>query len=541
MQSASVNQNRIWNTAVYVRISEAEKDKSESDSISNQKSYIQKFIDKDESLNVYKVYCDDGYSGGNFERPAFKQMISDINRKIIDCVIVKDLSRFGREHIKTNYYMEIYFPSNNVRFISLGENIDSYANPKRMESIDIPFTNLINDHYLTQVSISTKSSLQIKQKEGKFVGSLAPYGYSKSPQDKHKLIIDEEVKDIVIKIFADYTQGSTLSGISKDLNASNILSPGAYRAKKAGKEKAGKWNSSIIRNILDQHIYTGDMVQGRTYSPNHKVKKRIPQPKDKWIIVKDTHEAIVSKETFDKAQDILNRNVKPVRQIMEQAKPSILAGYVYCGSCGGKMIRNTALCNNKKVYRLLCSTYKNKGKKYCSSHYIKEDKLIDTLLTTINLYANVALDKNFIHKLEEKRRQDNISSFFGNKLKKAQKELEDIKMIREGLYWDYKINLITETEYSDMKISFEKQYNDLLKQITSINKSIELEKTKKLPISETIEYLKKHNEFKELTRDKVIKLIDRVIIEDSNKIKIIFNFEDIFKDYAEKVATKKNG
>ena len=296
MQTASANNpQRIWNTAVYVRISEAERDKSESDSIANQKKYIQKFIDKDSTLNLYEVYCDDGYSGGNFDRPAFEKLISDIDKKIIDCVIVKDLSRFGREHIKTNYYMEIYFPSNNVRFISLGENIGSYLNPKRMGSIDIPFTNLINDHYLTQVSISTKSSLQIKQKEGKFVGSLAPYGYLKAPYDKHKLIIDTEVKYTVVKIFSEYIEGSALSEIAKSLNNSQILSPGAYRARKSGKTIISKWNSAAVRNILDQPIYTGNMVQGRTFSPNHKVKKRIPQPEDKWIIVKNTHEAIISK------------------------------------------------------------------------------------------------------------------------------------------------------------------------------------------------------------------------------------------------------
>ena len=542
MQTASVNNpQRIWNTAVYVRISEAEKDKSESDSISNQKNYIQKFIKKDNTFNLYEIYCDDGYSGGNFHRPAFQKLISDIDRKIIDCVIVKDLSRFGREHIKTNYYMEIYFPSNNVRFISLGENIDSYANPKRMESIDIPFTNLINDHYLTQVSISTKSSLQIKQKEGKFVGALAPYGYLKAPYDKHKLIIDGEVKDIVIKIFNDYIKGSTLSGIAKGLNVNQILSPGAYRAKKSGKTIYSSWKSNAIHNILDQPIYTGDMVQGRTYSPNHKVKKRIPQPKDKWIIVKNTHEAIISREIYDKAQDILSRDIKPVRQKCEEIKPSILAGYVYCSDCGGKMIRSLAVSNGKKIYRFVCSTYKNKGKDFCSSHYIQEDKLTGLLFETINLYTRIAVDDAFIKRAEEIHRKNNVSSFFIIKLKKVKKELEEVKMIRQGLYKDYKLNMISASEYTDMKAGFEMQYNDLLKQIASLSKSIELEKTKKLPINETLEYLKEHGTFKELTRDMVIKLVDRIIISNDNKIKIIYNFEDIFKDYAENVATSQKG
>ena len=540
MQTASVNNpQRVWNTAVYVRISEAEKDKSESDSIANQKKYIQKFMEKDNAFNLYEIYCDDGYSGGNFDRPAFQKLISDIDKKIVDCLIVKDLSRFGREHIKANYYMEIYFPSNKVRFISLGENIDSYANPKRMESIDIPFTNLINDHYLTQVSISTKSSLQIKQKEGKFVGALAPYGYLKSPYDKHKLIIDEEVKDIVGKIFDDYIKGSTLSGIAKDLNDNNILSPGAYRANKSGKKIISKWNSAAVRNILDQPIYTGDMVQGRTYSPNHKVKKQIPQPKEKWIIVKNTHEAIISRKIYDKAQDILSRNIKPVRQICEIIKPSILAGYVYCADCGGKMIRSSAVANGKKIYRFVCSTYKNKGRKYCSSHYIQEDKLIELLFETISLYTRIAVDEAFVKRAEEMHRKGNVSSFFAVKLKKAQKELEEVKMIRQGLYKDYKLNMISASEYADMKTGFEQQYNDLLKQIASLSKSIELEKNKKLPSNETLEYLKEHGTFKELTRDMVIKLVDRIIIGDKNEIKIIFIFEDIFKDYTENIATSQ--
>ena len=538
MQTASVNSpQRIWNTAVYVRISEAEREKSESDSIANQKKYIQKFMGKDNALNLYEIYCDDGHSGGNFNRPAFKKLISDIEKKIIDCVIVKDLSRFGREHIKTNHYLEIYFPSNKVRFISLGENIDSYANPKRMESIDIPFTNLINDHYLTQVSISTKSSLQIKQKEGKFVGALAPYGYLKASYNKHKLIIDEEVKDVVCKIFNDYTKGSTLLEIAKSLNASNISSPGEYRAKKSGKAISSKWKSSTVRNILCQPIYTGDMVQGKTFAPNHKVKKRIPQPKEKWIIVKNTHEAIIFKGTYSKAQDILSRDIKPTRQKCEEIRPSILAGYIYCDDCGGKMIRNSAVCNGKRIYRFLCSTYKNKGSRFCSSHYVQEDKLIELLFEIISLYTKIAVDETFIERAKEMYRKNNLSSFFMVKLKKVEKELEEVKMIRQGLYKDYKLNMISSSEYTDMKTGFEIQYNDLLKLIASLSKSIELEKTKKLPINEAIEYLKEHGMFKELTRNMVIKLVDRIIIGDKNEIKIIFNFENIFKDYAKNIAT----
>jgi hypothetical protein len=298
----------------------------------------------------------------------------------------------------------------------------------------------------------------------------------------------------VVKIFNDYIKGSTLSEIAKALNYSKILSPGVHRAKKSGRIVACKWNSNAVRNILDQPIYTGDMVQGRTYSPNHKVKKRIPQPKEKWILVKNTHEAIISRKIYDKAQDILSRDIKPVRQKCKEIKPSILAGYVYCADCGGKMIRNSAVSNGKKIYRFVCSTYKNKGGKYCSSRYIQEDKLIELLFETISLYTRIAVDEAFVKRAEEMHRKGNVSSFFAIKLKKAQKELEEVKMIRQGLYKDYKLNIISASEYTDMKAGFEQQYNDLLKQISSLSKSIEFEKTKKLPINETLEYLKGHGD-----------------------------------------------
>ena len=203
------------------------------------------------------------------------------------------------------------------------------------------------------------------------------------------------------------------------------------------------------------------------------------------------------------------------------------------------MIRNSAVCNGNRVYRFICSAYKNKGKKFCSSHFIQEDKLIKVLFTTISLYTKIAADEAFVKRIEEKHRKDNVSSFFVVKLKKAEKELEEVKMIRQGLYKDYKLGKISDSEYTDMKEGFEKQYNDLQKQISSLSRNIELEKAKKLPVNETLEYLKEHGTLKELTRDMVIKLVDRIIIGNSNEIKIVFNFEDIFKDYSENVATSQ--
>jgi site-specific DNA recombinase len=324
----------LWNTAVYTRISEEEGLKTVTDSIANQKKILKEYAYQ-HNLNVIKFYEDDGFRGGSFNRPAFKQMIIDIEKGIINCVLVKDLSRFGREHIDTDHYLERYFPLKGVRFISAIQRLDSVADPERMNSIEVPLINIFNEQYLKQVSNSTKASLMIKRKEGKFVGSNVPYGYVRSKEDKHKLVVDDEVYKNVQSIFTWYINYVSMKEIAKRYNSKNVLPPASYS--KMNNEKPInpniEWSSVTIKSILTQEIYMGDMVQGKTYSYNCKINKREPLPRENWDIVKGTHAPIVSKEQFNMAQSLLMRKAKPVRSTTDTI-PSIYSGFLTCSVCG---------------------------------------------------------------------------------------------------------------------------------------------------------------------------------------------------------------
>ena len=381
-----------WNTAIYVRISEEERIKSLGDSITNQKQILSQYALKNE-LNVVSIFTDEGQKGGNFNRPAFKAMINEIENGTINCVLVKDLSRFGKEHIEGDYYLEKLFPSKGVRFISLLERIDSVTDPERMNSIEVPIINLFNEQYLRQVSNSTKASLMIKRKEGKYVTPIVPYGYSRSPEDKYKLTVDEYARPVVVDIFKRYLNYMSITKIAKMLDAKDILNPVSYRRKLKNKfvNPNSHWSNTTVRSILTNPIYTGDMVQGRTKSYSHKVNKRIPLSKEQWVIVHDTHEPIISKDDFEMVQSLINYQARPAKR-KHGTKPSILAGFLVCADCGKKMQRRITTINGKSYYNYSCLTYKKLGKDTCSSHLIKEDVVLDVLLTTINTTIQSMID-----------------------------------------------------------------------------------------------------------------------------------------------------
>lgn len=268
------------------------------------------------------------------------------------------VAKFGREHIEGDNYLEKYFPSKGVRLISLHERLDSFKDPARMNSIEIPLINIFNEQYLRQVSNATKASLKIKRKEGKFVGSIVPYGYMRSREDKYKLVVDNKVKHNVESIFKWYLSNESITHIAMRLNAMNVLCPTAYRKMKRGQPYSNnRWSFCHIKAILQQPIYTGDMVQGRTKSYNYKVKKRTPINKGQWDIVENTHDPIISKSDFANVQVLLNSKSKPSSSKSKVA-PSILSGFLYCSDCGNKLVRSTSTYNGTTYHKFICPTYK---------------------------------------------------------------------------------------------------------------------------------------------------------------------------------------
>ena len=314
--------SKIYHAAIYVRLSKEDGDvstsaKAESNSISNQKDFIRNFLADKKDIRIVKEYVDDGYSGSNFDRPSFQTMMEDIKRGVIDCVVVKDLSRFGREYIDSGRYIERLFPALGVRFIAINDNYDSVTGKSQGDEIIIPFKNLINDAYCRDISIKIRSHLDVKRKNGEYIGAFVPYGYEKSDDDKHKLVIDIYAAGIVKEIFRLKLHGMSQDAIATQLNNEGVLAPMEYKQSTGSGYQTGflqneksVWSSVTVRRILENEIYIGNLVQGKRTTPNHKVKQEVVKPESDWIRIEKNHEPIISDRDFEIVQRLLGMDTR---------------------------------------------------------------------------------------------------------------------------------------------------------------------------------------------------------------------------------------
>ena len=387
--------NSKFKAAAYLRLSRedgdvADGEKAVSNSIANQNELVMDYLKSHPEITVIDTYKDDGFSGVNFERPEFQRMLSDIREGKINCVIVKDLSRFGRNYIESGRYIEKIFPMLGIRFIAITDGYDSINDDMGSDMI-IPFKNLINDAYCRDISIKIRSHMDIKRRNGDYIGAFAAYGYLKDEDNRNHLVIDEYAADVVRDIFTMKICGVSQQAIADKLNADGILSPLQYK-KSIGidlnssfaKGMKPKWSYNAVTRILKNEVYTGTVVQGKCTTPNYKVKKRVHKDAAEWIRVEGMHEAIISKNDFDIVQEILLRDT---RVAPEQSEVFLLSGMVYCADCGEPMVRKTVPSGDKRYFYYVCSGNKHNRHK-CSSHSISEKKLITTLLESVRTYVD---------------------------------------------------------------------------------------------------------------------------------------------------------
>lgn len=365
-------ENGQYRCAVYLRLSRSDGDQQESNSIKNQRALLNDYLGKHPELHKVDEYVDDGYSGTNFERPDFKRMMQDIENRKINCIIVKDLSRFGRNYIETGRYLERIFPFMGVRFIAINDHYDSAEDNDDKGRILIPFNNLINDTYCRDISMRVRSHLDVKRKEGQFIGSFAGYGYQKDPKDKNHLIIDEYAAGIVQEIFKQKLNGMSSQRIASYLNKLGVLPPNEYKRANGFNYTCGfqaglnqKWTVVSVNRILKNESYTGTLIQGKRRKINYKVKKSHDVGSENWIRVEDAHDAIISKGEFRQVQQLLELDT---RTAPSQTTVYPLSGFLRCADCGQNMIRRTVTKNGKKYQYYHCSTYKNGGG--CTPHEI---------------------------------------------------------------------------------------------------------------------------------------------------------------------------
>ena len=526
----------------YLRLSRDDGDKLESDSIHSQREMIQQFLVKSSQPRTVREYVDDGFSGTNFERPGFLRMIAEAKRGVFDCIIVKDLSRLGRNYIETGKYIERIFPAMGIRLIAINDNYDSLDKASADTDVVVPFKNLINDAYCRDISLKIRSHLDVKRKDGQFIGSFAAYGYMKDPENKNHLLIDPYAAEIVELIFDLRLEGYSSLRIAEQLDQLGVQPPYEYKRKQGFNYNSGfrstdkaKWQVETINRILSNEMYLGKMVQGKTKKVNYKVKKSVAVSPIDWIRVEDTHDAIISNEKFETVQRIntLDTRVAPTK---EEVYP--LCGYVVCGECGQNMVRRSSRQKGKNYFYYHCSTYK-KGDG-CSSHMVNCDKvekvvvnalhqhimLVDKVEKLLNSAEEAASDRACIRMIEKQKEQ-------------LKSEIEHYGNIKAKLYRDMSEGLIEKEEYTQLNDRFStsrKRVEQSLRDVEAREEMILKDQMKFLPWVKT---LKKYRSVTQLTRSLVVSTIERVVIHSKTEIEIHFQFEDELRELLEIAGERK--
>lgn len=536
--------NKIWQAALYLRLSREDGDKEESDSVVNQKELLNQYISLEPDIVLYDVYVDDGWSGTNFDRPDFIRMMADIKAGKVNCVIVKDLSRFGRNYIDVGQYIEKIFPLLDIRFISVTDNLDSVKSPHTMNTIMVPFKNLINDEYCRDISNKVRSSLDMKRKQGKHIGSFACYGYKKDPEDHNHLVIDEEAAEVVRDIYRWYISGMSMLSISQKLNAMGVPNPSSYKKMQGLKYKnryenigRGKWPDSSIRRILNNQMYIGNLVQGTLKIKSYKVQVAQRQDKEDWIIVENTHEPIISKEDFETVQDLLLRNT---RKAPEKTTVHLFSGYVTCGDCGRSMARK----ENHHAYGdytyYVCKTHTKIDKTACSRHTTRADKLENIVLSSIQTQVALAVDMDdAIRSISTNANASKESNRLEKLLEKAKDEVKEVETMTLDLYPDWKSGVISKEEYLELKKRFEDQKKNSMKKIRDLQDKIDDIEKGQSGSNQFIDNFIMYKNIDKLTREVVVALIEMIYIYENNKIKIVFKYQNPFKEAMEYIENNK--
>ena len=449
----------------------------------------------------------------------------------INCVIVKDLSRFARNYSDAGSLIDNLFVQMGVRFISLAENVDSYKDPDSVSSIIVPITNVMNDQYCYQTSKKIRQVFDYKRRNGQYIGSFAPYGYIKDPKDKHQLIVDEDAAEIVKQIYALCLQGTTKRHISFYLNEHGVPSPTAYRRAKglpvSSTSDDPMWGDRAIWNILTNPIYTGDLVQGRRRVKSYKVHEIEAVPEDEWVTVPDTHEAIIDKESFEKVQALLKRDTRSAPKSREL---HLFSGFLRCADCGKAITRSQS---GKNVY-YACSTYKNRSRLACSMHSIKHNRLEAAVLFAIQQQVHLAVSySELVARINSAPIKKSQSFRLDDLINTKERELAKVTRYKQSLYQDWKDGEITQQEYRTMKADYEQQsqrLSDILVRLTAERAELANGVDQEHPA--LVAFMKFEN-IDSLSREILIELIDHIKVYENGNISVRFKFADELRKIAE--------
>ena len=508
--------NRI--TALYCRLSRDDDLGTESMSIQSQKVILGQYA-KDHGFTDCEFFVDDGYSGTNYDRPDFQRMIGLVEQGAVGTIIVKDLSRLGRNYLETGRYTEVIFPEYRVRFIAINDGVDSATGDNEFA----PFKNIINEWYAKDISRKIKSAFQAKAAKGEFIGSFPPFGYQKSPVDKHKLIPDERAPYVKM-MFQMALEGKSSAAIARALEQQRVLTPQAYIHEKFGATVAEStllhpysWSENTVRGILSNQVYLGDMVHYRAKQRSFKDKRRDMLPKDEWVIVKNTHEALIDEQTFQTVQ----QRVKVKQPFTARNPDNIYRGLIYCGECGGRLEFNKmSSCGSKG--RFTCAQNRRYGGKMCSCHYITLEQVNAVVLGDIRRHASLAAadTQRYAEYLARISRQGHTTdkSAWEKELTEANSRLAQLDTLLRRIYEDNVFGRLSDDRYAAMSASYEAETKQLKTRATELQGLLTKAKDQSNGIEEFARQVAQYTDITELSEELVHTLIERVVVHEKEKI-----------------------
>ena len=517
---------KIWRAGLYIRLS-VEFNSNRGDSLETQRQIMEAHLALYPDIEIVDIYTDNGISGQTFERPDFQRMLADIEVQKIDCVVVKDLSRLGRNAIDSGYYVEKYFPLHGVRFLAINDQYDSEAVDNGSSQIALPLRNLMNEAYALDISRKVRAQQHQAMRAGEFIGSRPPYGYRKDPANCHRLLVNTDTAPVVRQIFRWAADGVALNAIVKKLNEASVPTPSHYLAsiglisnnKIMG---SGKWQTRTVGKILADEVYVGDMVQGKTRSVK---RKQVPTDPADWIVIRDTHEPLVSRELFQKAQNVRAQAAQKYAKTEKLSfSPNIFKGRIFCGHCGKSLHRQRS--HDRYFFRCISNDRIRKGSCPGDIRVLPEDELISVILDIIQKQASIIINNGCWSKRNGKVAEQ--SAAIGKEIARLQQETERDRKYLISLYEHFVSGVLSKTEYTELKTGYEqkiKAATSRSQQLLEQNRSLERDLNDYIELSDRLASLKGDIT---LTGDLIGRLVERIVVYDEQNISVHFKFRDEF-------------
>lgn len=526
--------DKVYRAGLYARISVETERKREADTIGNQLQLLKDYVSEHSDLTVFDIYSDDDISGTDFIRPEFSRMMNDLRDGKIDCIIVKDLSRLGRNYLESGEYIEMVFPFFRCRFISVTDRFDTKY---QQADISVQLKNMANEMYAKDISRKICSTMRTIQDQGKFAGSRAPYGYRLDPADKHHLIIDEETAPIVKQLFELLAEGNTVHFVATTMNANGIPSPGRllYERGIASTDhfKNSKWYMQTVRRILQDEIYLGWMVSGKFRSTYHSTGKKgsQPVPREEWIVTKGTHEPIVTEELFNKVQEYFVRMKEEHGQTAvynsKSKKASIFKGHLRCGECGQAMFLRNKHSHGKVTAWYYCALHENYNSSYCVKKAVKKQDVEDIALKLIRTQIKLFTDaREMIIALNKKESSKTKHRIYSDQIRNVKKQIEKYMSLKASLYEDFANGVLSQSDYISMGQEYAQKADELRIFLAELEKEAQKYSQTYAMNGSRAQIIEQYQNAETLTEEMIDAFIDEMILYNNGHVEVKFRFKD---------------